>query len=55
MVLCVVTGIAFGLMPSLLASHRDVNETLKESGRGSNEGRKSRSSRAALVLSLIHI
>jgi putative ABC transport system permease protein len=49
-VLCVVTGIAFGLMPSLLASHRDVNETLKESGRGSNEGRKSRSSRAALVV-----
>jgi predicted permease len=50
LVLCVVTGIAFGLVPSLLASHRDVNETLKESGRGSNEGRKSRSSRAALVV-----
>jgi len=50
LVLCVVTGIAFGLVPSLLASHRDVNGTLKESGRGSNEGRKSRSSRAALVV-----
>jgi putative ABC transport system permease protein len=50
LVLCIVTGIAFGLVPSLLASHRDVNETLKESGRGSNEGRKSRSSRAALVI-----
>ncbi len=50
LVLCVVTGVAFGLVPSLLASHRDVNETLKESGRGSNEGRKSRSSRAALVV-----
>src|ERR1700691_2001416 len=49
-VLCVVTGIAFGLMPSLLASHRDVNETLKESGRGSNEGRKSRRSGGALVV-----
>jgi putative ABC transport system permease protein len=48
--LCIITGIAFGLVPSLLASHRDVNETLKESGRGSNEGRKSRSSRAALVV-----
>src|ERR1700683_1562686 len=54
-VLCVVTGIAFGLMPSLLASHRDVNETLKESGRGSNEGRKSRSSRAALVVGEVAI
>jgi putative ABC transport system permease protein len=50
LVLCVVTGIAFGLVPSLLASHRDVNGTLKESGRGSNEGRKSRSSRPALVV-----
>jgi putative ABC transport system permease protein len=50
LLLCVVTGIAFGLVPSLLASHRDVNETLKESGRGSNEGRKSRGSRAALVV-----
>jgi putative ABC transport system permease protein len=50
LVLCIVTGIAFGLVPSLLASQRDVNETLKESGRGSNEGRKSRSSRAALVV-----
>src|ERR1700735_369710 len=50
LVLCVITGVAFGLGPSLLASHRDVNETLKESGRGSNEGRKSRSSRAALVV-----
>ena len=50
LVLCVITGVAFGLVPSLLASHRDVNETLKESGRGSNEGRKSRSSRAALVV-----
>ena len=50
LVLCVVTGIAFGLVPSLLASNRDVNETLKERGRGSNEGRKSRSSRAALVV-----
>ena len=50
LILCVVTGVAFGLVPSLLASHRDVNEILKESGRGSNEGRKSRSSRAALVM-----
>jgi putative ABC transport system permease protein len=50
LVLCIITGIAFGLVPSLLASHRDVNEILKESGRGSNEGRKSRSSRAALVM-----
>ncbi len=50
LVLCVVTGIAFGLAPSLLASHRDVHETLKEGGRGSSEGRQSKTSRAALVV-----
>jgi predicted permease len=48
--LCVVTGIAFGLVPSLLASRGEVHETLKEGGRSGNEGRKSRSSRAVLVV-----
>ncbi len=48
--LCVVTGIAFGLGPSLLASGGDLHVTLKEGGRSGNEGRRNRSSRAVLVV-----
>jgi putative ABC transport system permease protein len=48
--LCVVTGIAFGLAPSMLVSRGDLHVTLKEGGRSGNEGRKNRTSRAALVV-----
>jgi len=48
--LCVLTGIAFGLAPSMLASRGDLHVTLKEGGRSGNEGRKDRSSRAVLVV-----
>jgi predicted permease len=30
----VITGVVFGLLPAIQAGHVDVNETLKESGRG---------------------
>src|SRR5207249_10236165 len=36
--LCVFTGILFGLAPALHISKLDVNETLKEGGRGSSAG-----------------
>lgn len=35
----VLTGIGFGLVPALLASSTDVNETLKDKGRGLTGGR----------------
>src|SRR5262245_45488224 len=36
----VVTGIIFGLVPALQASSSDLNETLKDGGRGSSGGRQ---------------
>ncbi len=43
------TGIVFGLAPALQSSRPDLNETLKEGGRGSTSGRQR--ARAVLVVS----
>ena len=45
----VVTGIVFGLAPALQASSPNLNETLKEGGRGSTSGRQR--ARSVLIVS----
>ena len=53
MAISFLTGLVFGLLPALQASKTDLNESLKESGRGSTEGRRSNRIRSALIVSEI--
>jgi putative ABC transport system permease protein len=46
-----LTGIIFGLAPALQTSRPDLNETLKEGGRGNAGGRQSARLRSILVVS----
>ncbi|MBA2340498.1 MAG: ABC transporter permease [Pyrinomonadaceae bacterium] len=49
----VLTGVAFGLAPALQASRVDLNETLKEGGRGGTESLRRNRVRSLLVVSEI--
>ena len=49
LVICVATGILFGLAPALQISKIDVNENLKEGGRGSTGGIRARKLTSALL------
>jgi putative ABC transport system permease protein len=46
----IITGIAFGLAPALQASKPDLNENLKDTGRGTTAGRRRQRVRSALVV-----
>jgi len=51
LVITTLTGVLFGLVPALQASKLDLNESLKEGGRGSTEGGRRSRVRSALVIS----
>jgi putative ABC transport system permease protein len=55
LLLCVITGIAFGLVPALQISKKDLHEILKEGGRGSSESGSRGRFRALLVVAEIGI
>ncbi len=50
LVVSILTGIVFGLIPALQASRADISSGLREEGRGATGGRRRNSLRVALVL-----
>ncbi|MBA2258983.1 MAG: ABC transporter permease [Acidobacteria bacterium] len=48
--ICLATGIIFGMAPALQVSKTNVNEILKEGGRGAAGGPRARRMRSALVI-----
>jgi putative ABC transport system permease protein len=50
MAVSVLTGVLFGLAPALEASHPNLNESLKEGGRGAATGRRSHRWRSVFVV-----
>src|SRR5208282_3677110 len=55
LLLCLITGTVFGVIPALQTSKRDLHATLKEGGRGSSEVGSRGRFRAALVVAEIGI
>jgi putative ABC transport system permease protein len=50
-----LTGLSFGLVPALQTSRTDLTESLKEGGRGSGEGARRNRTRGVLVVSELAI
>ena len=50
LVVSIMTGLVFGLVPALQTSRTDLTESLKEGGRGSGEGARRNRIRGALVV-----
>jgi putative ABC transport system permease protein len=50
LLIALVTGIAFGLVPAIQGSHFNLNDTLKESGRDSTGGSRGNRIRGLLVI-----
>jgi putative ABC transport system permease protein len=51
LVIAVLAGLISGMAPALVATHVDPNHALKEAGRGTSGGRRSRRTGALLVIS----
>ena len=54
-VLCLITGIAFGLLPSLLGSRQNLNETLNEARGSSRQSQRGGRSQMLLVLAEVAV
>jgi putative ABC transport system permease protein len=53
--LCVLTGVAFGLVPAWQVTRRDLHDTLKEGGRGSSEGGRGGRARRLMVIAEVAV
>src|SRR5256885_1037852 len=51
LIVSLATGLLFGLVPALQTTNSDVNEALKEGGRGSTEGARRNRFRSFLIIS----
>ncbi len=55
LVIALLAGILFGLVPAFQSSNTDLNVSLKEGGRGSSDGVESRLARNALVVAEVGV